>query len=866
MSVQFKIVDQVLKLTSVDAKVEETIAKYSAFLSAMASDRYEFQREAVATAFRFLLSPKYVDLETLARENFHSSSKIAQRHDSIDNFLNRMPLRKVKSASLDLATGTGKSYVMYSIAAIALAEGIVDRVLVLCPSLTIEEELIDKFQMLAGNADLVGIMKELGAKVVIPAIGTARDTIHTKMICVENIHAVYENTGSSIRDSFKDAGNRTLVLNDEAHHLFSGGSGDPKKWMEFLKDTEFGFNKIINVTGTPYTNDDYFCDVIFRFGLKDAIELGVVKKPDYKLEDTFKDHSWEKTYTFHEHNVMKYGSAIKPISIIVTDEIATCVEVHRELVNFLSKKEGITKEEAEKKAIWVTSSVPASGNAGDRVKVSYGPRNDKDSAEKRRKENLEQLKRVDNVGNPVEWIVSVSMLTEGWDVKNVFQVVPHESRAFNSTLLVSQVLGRGLRVPSGMSEQPVLLINNHKAWSDPIRTILREVLEIEDRLSWGFDERRKSFAFPIFNLLYEAKQTSVEVKREQASDPVVSFVPQARATTHYSTFKDTGTLTTSIADKELLELEDAVKALRLFLKLKDEKIAAKWTKSNIRECIVDGLRKAGQDTTFLSRENYLRIQQAFGPLFRELDVEHPRLSQIADALVPVILSETPRQSFSENMLKEHGALYTVEGDGSAFIGEEKVLWDRYQKLRDMWKQFDADASDDAQAIGPKLQTISSEKFKTPWNAHFVTHEPERRFSDLLFANTALFDSIVKIPNVGVYSFPYSYKPAGKGRSHVTNDHFNPDFFLKLAGKYEIIVVEVKSDGDDDNRNRAKCRDGLKHFEQLNEALKKAKEPWKYTFLFLSPEDYPAFFDAIRSGGYTTWRSTLMQTLLDEVPD
>jgi type III restriction enzyme len=861
MSVQFKIADQVLKMSDTDNQVADTIAKYSAFLAAMSSDGYKFQREAVATALRFLLSAKYVDLEALARENFHASPQIAQRHDNVDAFLDRMPLRKVKSASLDLATGTGKSFVMYSIAAIALAEGIADRVLVLCPSLTIEEELIEKFQMLAGNAELVGIMRDLDAQVVIPAIGTGRDTVHTKMICIENIHAVYENTGSSIRDSFRGVGSRSLVLNDEAHHLFSGGGGDPKKWMEFLTDTNFGFNKIINVTGTPYTDDNYFCDVIFRFGLKDAIESGVVKKPDYKKEETFKKNSWEKTYSFHQHNVAKYGDQIKPISIVVTQEIATCVEVYRELIDFLMEKEGISKEEAESKAIWVTSSVPTTGNAGDRVKAAYGPRDDKDSADKRRKENLVSLKQVDVPGNPIEWIVSVSMLTEGWDVKNVFQVVPHESRAFSSKLLISQVLGRGLRVPAGMDEQPVLLINNHEAWSEPIERILREVLEVEDRLTWGFDERRKSFSFPIFNLNYEAKQTSVEQKREAASDPQVSFEKQARETTHYSTFKHTGTLTASIADKELLELEDAVKALRLFLKLKDEKIAAKWTKARIRDCIVEGLKKAGQDTTFLSRENYLRMQQAFGPLFRELNVEHPRLSQVADSLVSVDLSTTPRQSFSENLLKEHGTLYTVDGDTLPFTGDEKVLWERYQKLLGMWQQYESDASDDAKAIGPRLQVVPQERFKTPWNAHFVTHEPERQFSDLLFVNVERFDGVVKIPNVGVYSFPYSYKPMGKGRSHVTNDRFNPDFFLKVAGKNEVIVVEIKSDGDDAYRNRAKCRDGLKHFAELNEALVRAGETWRYTFLFLSPSDFPEFFDAVRSGTYTSWQSGLMLKLL-----
>jgi len=45
------------------------------------------------------------------------------------------------------------------------------------------------------------------------------------------------------------------------------------------------------------------------------------------------------------------------------------------------------------------------------------------NGEKVRKENLALLKSVDDKENPVEWIVSVSMTTEGWDVKNVFQIL-----------------------------------------------------------------------------------------------------------------------------------------------------------------------------------------------------------------------------------------------------------------------------------------------------------------------------------------------------------------------------------------------------------------------------------------------------------
>ena len=103
---------------------------------------------------------------------------------------------------------------------------------------------------------------------------------------------------------------------------------------------------------------------------------------------------------------------------------------------------------------------------------------------------------MDDPASPVEWIVSVSMLTEGWDVKNVFQIVPHDSRAFGSKLLIAQVLGRGLRVPSCLETQPLVKITNHEAWTGEIANLLKDVLEVENTLSWGFDDRREEYSFP----------------------------------------------------------------------------------------------------------------------------------------------------------------------------------------------------------------------------------------------------------------------------------------------------------------------------------------------------------------------------------
>ena len=68
------------------------------------------------------------------------------------------------------------------------------------------------------------------------------------------------------------------------------------------------------------------------------------------------------------------------------------------------------------------------------------------------------------------------------------------------------------------------------------------------------------------------------------------------------------------------------------------------------------------------------------------------------------------------------------------------------------------------------------------------------------------------------------------------------------------------EGDDSNRNKAKYRDGQKHFETLNTRLAEIKEPWRYHFYFLSPDDYTSFFEQVRSKTYIGWKSGLMQTL------
>lgn len=194
-----------------------------------------------------------------------------------------MQLPDQLACSIDMATGTGKSYVLYGLAAILLAEGIVDRVLVLCPSNTIEAGLLGKFRDLAGNADLRDVLPE-NAKVRAPTIINASETIVDGSICVENYHAILQHVKSSIRDSLLGHGARVAVFNDEAHHVANESGANVKRWKEFLLNPEYGFQYVVGTSGTCYVEDEYFADVVSRYSLRQAIEERFVKKVRYAVD------------------------------------------------------------------------------------------------------------------------------------------------------------------------------------------------------------------------------------------------------------------------------------------------------------------------------------------------------------------------------------------------------------------------------------------------------------------------------------------------------------------------------------------------------------------------------------------------------
>ena len=737
----------------------------------------------------------------------------------------------------------------------------VKRVLVLCPSLTIESGLKEKFEQLSGDAALKALIPR-DAVCKNPRIVDANGTIKEGDLCVENIHAVYENTGSSIDDSFFGKGIDTLVLNDEAHHIFNKSTDDAsiKKWKGFLLNDAYGFKYMLGLTGTAYIEDEYFPDVIYRYSLRQAIEGHIVKNIDYVKEDESRGEyeRFQKIYQNHRDNIEKY-SLIKPLSILVTRDIAHAKSLCESFVEFLAKQENKSKQAAEEKVLVVTSA-------------------------REHKANIAKLRYVDDRTDKTEWIISVSMLTEGWDVKNVFQIVPWEDRAFNSKLLIAQVLGRGLRLPEEYkSPQPKVTVFNHKAWSSKIKRLVDEVLEIETRISSVSlsSGMRSQYHFVVKNINYSTEQTAVDKVSEGGTVDFSRLVSEGIALESQSVEIEKGTTYESVLGSSSRERNYAIRNITWSIeevvdKLFEEFEQREWegrtlklgsdeyTKNSlpprtvIEQIIRLSMTKRGNSGNEIIEANVQKILSAFTPLLRK-NKKTVISKTIAHDVYDIPTTSLAKQSTSLGMLRQDRTVFLTNNWEAEISDDEQ-------------KAIISAIIEDESLPRSAYKDIDYCHFKTPVTTVLTASKPERKFVELLCKkeNADLLSAWVKSRDRNFYEIEYScrYGSADSKTRRYYHDKFNPDFFLKVINDDMVfyLVIEIKDDGDDSEENKAKYRYAVQHFNELNKRLADAGKKERYIFHFLSPNSYDIFFNHLKDGsvlnGQESFRCQL-ETLLEE---
>lgn len=795
------------------------IDQYEPFIDALCSERY-YQKEAIRIVLRYLLGGQYNSLKELAEENFYSNDALQQMYGTCDDMAHHLQLPDQLSCSIDLATATGKSYVMYAIARIMLAEGAVDRVLVLCPSRTIENGLMAKFRDLSGDNTLKMLLPE-DSVIRNPHIINGTESITDGSICIENFHATLIHVRSSIRDSLSGSGARTLVLNDEVHHVYNPTGAVLKRWKEFLLDPDFGFRYLVGFSGTCYVKNEYFSDVVTRYSLRRAIEDGYAKSIEYVDEDTSESQyeKFQKIYDNHLQNKTQFYRLVKPITILITKDITACKRLAADLIEFLSGQEGISIQEATSKVLPVTSA-------------------------REHQPNVALLDQVDHSGNPVEWIPSVSMLTEGWDVKNVFQIVPHEERAFNSKLLVAQVLGRGLRIPDEYrGERPVVTVFNHAAWSGRIRHLVDEVLEIEKRISSYPVAKPTDYDFTIHQIDYSKEQEVEEFPQSgeyEFSKGYVALISQARElereTTYSRAISDIKRQKRTLVKYQMFTIDDVAEQIHRRLKSIDletdetkyaERYSFDWLKTLIRA----SLDRVGEREDIVSEDNRQRLYGAFNVLHREAS-KVVRYRMIPDNVKSLRASERKRDSVAIGSLRS--------GDMTVFIDDDSLLLSDEDTVAVLKEMLD----DESLPRSAYSKVDNAFHFKTVLSVAIANHRPERDFIRQLVRsdNARVVNAWLRSTDQDFYPIEFSWRRG----EHPKRGHFNPDFFIKK--ETHILVLEIKEDReiqDPSPENRGKYKASVQHFNNLNSLQTECV----YHFHFLTPKDYDKYFSFIRDDNY-----------------
>lgn len=839
--VYIKADDLVLQVTKDIDPRKLDLDKYDDFLEELCGHR-EFQKEAIRTAVRFLLGGEYKNTEQLAKENFEENSALQEYCTTFESLRNKLEFRDKLACTIDLATATGKSWVIYGIAEIFLCEGAVDQVLVLCPSLTIKRELLKKFGNFVTDKNLKATLqaKEIHHKIN-PRIIDSSKTIKAGDICVDNVHKAYTHVSSSIEDSLRGKGQRTLVLNDESHHIMNpkaessrSDAAAMKEWKKFLQDKKYNFKYLVGFSGTPYLGNEYARDVVYRYNIMQAMEGDkganfVIKKIDYvhKDEAINERERFEIIYKNHQSNKKQWRKAKKHITIFVTQTIAGAEKLENKIKNFLMDKEKISIDDADGKVLVVTSS----------------PKHE---------QNREILKKVDEPGNPVEWIVSVSMLTEGWDVDNVFQIVPHEKRAFNSKLLIAQVLGRGLRVPPEYKAlQPSVIIYNHDKWSAAIKDLVYEVMAYEKRARSYIVEKDENYNFDLHNVSYKKIEKSVKKHPRKGrykfpKIPALSTQPKVirRRTTYFLVKEEKEKTIITDIPVEMYSIERVVNDIYYKLAEFDDEIGTDYSKkldrSKLKKQIEDALKKIKDKTGMISEKNKNRIERAFDVLKREATGTTVIERKSKEPFI-INTKDMPTTSVKISEFKKNKAMIYVE-DSAKLSNKEDI------KLLEETKR---------KATYENIILANKYLFECPLNVVILSHGNERDFAKRLVEKEVAtkVDAWVKSVDRGFYSIPYSYRAGSpisiaRGGGHQKEARFNPDFFIKI-GK-DILVVEIKGDEDITEINKGKLKYAKKHFQEINKKQRK----FRYYFKFLSPEDYTPFFDSIKASTYKDYVSNL----------
>lgn len=230
-------------------------------------------------------------------------------------------------------------------------------------------------------------------------------------------------------------GGRVAVLNDEAHHTHDEESEWNKIIRQLNKDVPKGLTAQFDFTATPrHSKGQLFSWTVFDYPLKQAILDNVVKRPLKGIAKGIAEQRSDIASTRYQAYLAAGVERWKE---------------YRDLLKTFGKKPVLFvmmngTEEADDVGDWLQKKYPSEFGS-DKLLVIHTD-NSGDVSKKDLDKARKVSREVDHETSPVNCIVSVLMLREGWDVQGVTVIVGLRPYTSKANILPEQTVGRGLRL------------------------------------------------------------------------------------------------------------------------------------------------------------------------------------------------------------------------------------------------------------------------------------------------------------------------------------------------------------------------------------------------------------------------------------
>lgn len=375
--------------------------------------------------------------------------KVRERYPTCADFE-----RDFVSICFALATGVGKTRLMGAFITYLYLEKVIKNFFVMAPNLTVYEKLITDFsqpthpkyvfkgigefavhppRVVTGDTYESAGYSDLYTDVTINVFNISKLNSESRGGKEPRIKRLQECLGDSYFNHLANLDDLVLLM-DESHHYRAD------RGMAVINE----LNPILGLelTATPQVERaggaDKFKNVVYEYSLARAIRDGFVKEPAVATRKNFdpSGHSPEDLDRIKlEDGIRIHEHTKNQLDIYARDNRADLV---KPFVLVVAKD----TDHASQLMALIQSPAFFEGRYADKVMEIHS--NQRGSE---KEENVQHLLSLEDPNNRIEIVIHVNMLKEGWDVTNLYTIIPLRTAA--SMTLREQTIGRGLRLPYG---------------------------------------------------------------------------------------------------------------------------------------------------------------------------------------------------------------------------------------------------------------------------------------------------------------------------------------------------------------------------------------------------------------------------------